>query len=82
MWLVTRTQTPAMVMVWAAITGNGRPPLVFINRGVKINAEYYRENMLEGALTPWACKHFGHRPWRFQQDAAPPHSARMPPKNG
>ena len=44
--LATRTQAPAMVMVWAAITADGRFPLVFIDRGVKINAEYYRENIL------------------------------------
>ena len=41
--LATRTQAPAMVMVWAAITADGRFPLVFIDHGVKINAEYYRE---------------------------------------
>ena len=59
-----------MAMVWAAITADGRSPLVFIDLGVKINAGYYRENMLAGALKPWARKHFGHRPWAFQQDSA------------
>jgi len=74
--LATRTQAPAMLMVWAAITADGRSPLAFIDRGVKINAEYYRENILEGALKSWARKHFGRRPWTFQQDSAPSHSAR------
>lgn len=74
--LATRTQKPAMVMVWAAITADGRSPLVFIDRGVKINAQIYRENILEGVLKPWARKHFGRRPWTFQQDSAPSHSAR------
>ena len=60
-----------MVMVW---TADSRYPLLFIGRGVKINAAYYRANMLEGALKPWAHKHFGHRPWTFQQ--SPLHSAR------
>ena len=46
--LATRTQAPAMVMVWAAITADGRSPLV---------------------LKPCACKHFGRRPWTFQQDS-------------
>ena len=32
--LATRTQAPAMVMVWAAITADGRSPIVFIDRGV------------------------------------------------
>ena len=36
--LASRTQAPAMVMVWAAIIADGRSPLVFIDRGVKINA--------------------------------------------
>ena len=49
-----------LVMVRAAITADGRSPLVFIDSGVKINAEY-----------------FGHRPWIFQQDSAPSHSARI-----
>ena len=74
--LATRTQAPAMVMVWAAITADGRSPLVLIDRGIRINAEYYRENILEGVLKPWARKHFGRRPWTFEQDSAPLHSAR------
>ena len=52
--LATRTQALTMVMVWAALTADGRSLLVFIDRGVKVNPEYYRENMLEGALKPWA----------------------------
>lgn len=75
--LAGRTQAPAMVMVWAAVTADGRSPLVFIERGVKINAEYYREKVLEGALKPWATKHFGRRRWTFQQDSAPSHKARV-----
>lgn len=75
--LATRNQAPAMVMVWAAISAEGRSPLVFIDRGVKINAEYYRENVLEAALKPWASKQYGRRPWTFQQDSAPSHSARV-----
>ena len=57
-----------MLRLWAAITADGRSPLVFIDRGIKINAEYYRENILEGAVKPWVRKHFCHRPWTFQQD--------------
>ena len=75
--LATRTQAPPMVMVWAAVTADGRSPLVFTDRGAKINAEYYRENVLKTVLKPWVDKHFGRRPWTFQQDSAPPHSARV-----
>ena len=74
--LATRTQAPVTGMVRAAITADGRSPLVFIDRGVKINAEYYRENILEGALKPWARKHIGHRLWTLQQDSAPSQWAR------
>ena len=40
--LAARTQVPPLVMVRDAVTANGRSPLVFSDRGVKINAEYYR----------------------------------------
>lgn len=46
--MVTRNQKPPQVMVWAAVTANGRSPIV------KVNAKYYREKFLEAALKPWA----------------------------
>ena len=58
------------VMLWAAITADGRSPLVLIDHGVKINAEYYRENILESALKPWALRTLHHR------------AQHAPPKNG
>ena len=42
-----------MVMVWTAITADLRSPLVFIDLDL---AEYYRENILEATLKPWAGK--------------------------
>lgn len=75
--LVTRTQAPPHVMVWAAVTADGRSPLIFLESGVKVNATVYRESVLEGALKPWAHKHFGIRPYTFQQDSAPSHKARV-----
>lgn len=74
--MATRSNFPSQVMVWAAVTADGRSPIVFIESGVKVNATYYRENVLEAALEPWARKHFGRRPWTFQQDSAPSHKAR------
>ena len=50
--LAIRTQALGMVMVWATITAVGRSPLVLIDRGIRINAKYYRENILEGVLKP------------------------------
>lgn len=75
--LATRRQHPPQIMVWAAVTADGRSPIVFIEPGVKVNATYYRESVLEAALKPWADKHFGRRPWTFQQDSAPAHKARV-----
>ena len=50
--LTTRIQAPPMVTVWGAVTADGRSPLVFIDRGAKINAEYYREHVLKTVLKP------------------------------
>ena len=75
--LATRTQVPAMVTMWAAVTADGRFPFVFIDRGVKIIAEYYRENVLKTVLIAWVDKDFGRRPWTFQQDLTRLHSARV-----
>lgn len=75
--LATRSHYPAQVMVWAAVTADGRSPLVFLEPGAKMNATNYREMVLEAALKPWARKHFGSRPWTFQQDSAPSHKARV-----
>ena len=74
---IKRTQKPASVMVWGAITSDGRTPLVFIDQGVKINKEVYVESILENALKPWAGKHFNCAHWVFQQDSAPSHKAKM-----
>ena len=46
--LAIRTLAQPMVMVWAAVSADGRFPLVFI----KVNAEYYRENVLKAVLKP------------------------------
>jgi hypothetical protein len=34
-------------MVWGAISKKERLPLVFIDRGVKVNGEYYKTEVLE-----------------------------------
>ena len=77
MRMVTRTQTPPMVMVWAAVTANGRSLLVFIDHALKINAKYFWEDVLKIVLKLWAAKHFSRRPYTFQQDSAPAHSAQV-----
>ena len=72
--LATRTQALAMVIVWAAVIADGRYPLALSDRSIRINVEYYSENILEVVLKPWARKHFGRIPWTFQQDSATSHT--------
>lgn len=74
--IVTHSQHPQSVMVWAGICASGKTPLVFVNPGVKINKNYYLQEILEGVLEPWARRHFRNREWIFQQDSAPAHKAR------
>jgi hypothetical protein len=63
-------------MVWAGITATGKTPLVFVERGVKINAAYYQKHIIREVLDSWVRNHFGNRPWTLQQDWAPSHSAK------
>jgi hypothetical protein len=51
-------------MIWGAISKNWRPPLVLNERGVKINAEYNKTEVLEKILLPATY-------FYFQQDEAP-----------
>lgn len=73
---ITRSHFPASVMVWAGITADGKTPLVFVDKGVKINAAFYQDVILRGALDPWAREHFAGRQWTLQQDWAPAHGAK------
>lgn len=75
--LVGTSSHPASVMVWAGITASGKTPLVFVDKGVKINQENYREEILKAVVEPWAQAHFGQEQWTFQQDSAPAHRAKM-----
>ncbi len=73
---VTRSQKPASLMVWAAVSANGKTPLFFVDSSVKVNKEVYREQILEGILLPWFKRQFGNQQWVFQQDSAPAHKAK------
>lgn len=64
--IVKKQAHPKSTMVWAAITSDGKSPLVFIEKGVKVRGQNYRE-MLKKHLKPWARRHFGARWWCFQQ---------------
>lgn len=43
---IERIQKVSGIMVWGAISKRGKLPLLFIDRGVKINKEYYITNVL------------------------------------
>ena len=74
---VQRFQKPGSVMVWGAVSSRGKFPLVFVESGVKVNAAYYREAILEGCLKAEAQRVFGLGQWTFQQDSAPAHKAKI-----
>lgn len=71
-----RVKSPSSVMVWAGVTANGKTPLVFIEKGVKINASYYQKSIIKAVLEPWAKLHFKGEDWTLQQDWAPAHKAK------
>lgn len=74
---VERFQNVSSVMVWGAISKKGKLPLLFIDKGVKINAAFYLKNVLQDHLLPEAKKLYGDVTWCFQQDSAPAHAAKM-----
>lgn len=73
---VSRSHFPASVMVWGGITATGKTPLVFVEKGVKVNAKVYQDSILKAVVDPWARTHFKNKPWTLQQDWAPAHSAK------
>lgn len=73
--IIEHRQAPQSVMVWAGICSSGKTPLIFVDRGVKMNQEIYRRDILEKVVLPWSQQHFGGQDWTFQQDSAPAHRA-------
>ena len=72
---VFRSQKPASVMVWAAVSKKGKTPLIFIPQGVKINKERYIKDILEGALIPSCNLIYSNKVSTFKQDGATSHTA-------
>ncbi|XP_031638913.1 uncharacterized protein LOC116351025, partial [Contarinia nasturtii] len=52
--VVERFQNVSSVMVWAAVFAGHKFPLVFVEKGVKINAAVYEEEILRKNLLPHA----------------------------
>lgn len=73
---VQRFQNVSSVMVWGAISKRGKFPLVFIDKGVKINQQYYLEHVLIDQVLPNAKAMYDKDYYCFQQDGAPAHTAK------
>jgi transposase len=72
---VFKPQKPQSLMVAAAICGRGKSPLIFVDRGVKINQKYYEEHILQSHILPWIQATFGDDYYLWVQDSAPSHKA-------
>lgn len=72
---VFKSQNPQSLMVAAAICGRGKSPLIFVERGVKINQMYYQEHILQSRILPWIKATFGDDYYLWVQDSAPSHKA-------
>ncbi|XP_033231744.1 uncharacterized protein LOC117182748 [Belonocnema kinseyi] len=73
---VSKSHFPASVFVWGGICATRKIPLVFVEKGVKIDQKYYQDNILKVVVNPWTRAHFGENLWTFQQDWAPAHGAK------
>jgi inhibitor of nuclear factor kappa-B kinase subunit alpha len=45
--LVERGHSPESLMVWAGVSGKGKTPLIFLDKGVKVNSKIYQEIVLK-----------------------------------
>ena len=63
-------------MAWGGICASGKTPLIFLEKGVKVDQHLYRKEVLQAVVLPWATYHFGDTNWIFQQDSAPAHRAK------
>ncbi|VDO49115.1 unnamed protein product [Haemonchus placei] len=62
-------------MVWAGVSWNGKTKLLFVEPGLKINAEYYVQQLREGIL-PSCSRLYRDGSFVLQQDWAPAHASR------
>ena len=73
--LRTRSTFSKSVMVSVAVSKLGCTGLIFVEPGVKVNGQYYREFLLSDQLLP-AIRRIAGDIYTFQQDSAPAHRAR------
>ena len=73
--LRTRPTFSKSVMVSVTVSKLGCTGLVFVEPGVKVNGQYYRDVLLSKELLP-VIRHIADDIYVFQQDSAPAHRAR------
>lgn len=72
--LRTRSTFSKSVMVSVGVSVMGRTNLIFVEPGIKINGQYYRDVLLSQHLLP-AIREVAGENFIFQQDSAPAHRA-------
>ena len=73
--LRTRSTFSKSVMVSVAVSRMGMTELIFVDPGVKVNGQYYRDVLLSQQMLP-AIKRVAGDTFVFQQDSAPANRAR------
>ena len=63
-------------MVCDGISATSKAPLIFLEKGVKMNQTVYIE-ILENSLLPWAITTYSNQNWIFQKDSTPSHTAKL-----
>lgn len=64
------------VMVWAAVSANGKSKLHFVNPKVKIDSNYYINSILKPFFKSEVPKLYPDNSYVFHQDSAPSHRAK------
>jgi DDE superfamily endonuclease len=73
--IVMHTKFPSSVMVFGVVTNEGHVmPPYFFPQGLRVNADAYIET-LDTIVKPWIDTVAQGRPYVFQQDSAPAHTA-------
>uniref|UniRef100_A0A914CCY0 Transposase n=1 Tax=Acrobeloides nanus TaxID=290746 RepID=A0A914CCY0_9BILA len=71
---IRREKWLRQVMVWAGVVHRVKTPLFFVEMGIKVNGDVYRD-FLRTKVLPWARRTYRGQHWVWQEDGAPSHKA-------